>query len=53
MRGSAVGQGLGEAGPSRNAEYHISRNPPILNAGGRGHTWEAWPDGGRGCGVLG
>lgn len=48
-----MGKGLGGAGPPKNTESPISRNPPILNARGRGHTWEAWPDGGGGCGVPG
>ena len=44
-QGSVVGQGQDRAGPPKNTEFHISRNPPILSAGGRGHTWEEWPGG--------
>lgn len=47
------GRGGAGAGPPRHAAYPISRHPPILNAGGRGHTWGAEPAGGAGCGVLG
>lgn len=44
---------MGGAGPLGNTEYQISRNLPIRSTGGRVHTWEAWPGGGGGCGVLG